>query len=303
MKLTRPTRAASTLVLGVFLLVATTIFAQQLAKPTEEGAHTARVICTMVGKYHINHSEVDDSISPKLFDRFIDLLDPQKLYFLAADIEEFKAHRMQLDDQLKKGDVQFAYDVFARYTDRVEQRVEHAQRLIDLPHDFALEEEMVTDSEELAWSKTPDELNERWRKRIKFEVLTFKLDDKEMEEARYRLHKRYRSVLRSIKETESSEILEMYLSSLTHCFDPHSSYMSPETLEEFRISMQLSLDGIGAALRSEDGYTFVASVVKGGAADKDGRLEVGDKIIGVAQETGDFEDIVEMKLSKVVRLI
>ncbi len=78
MKLTRPSRAASTLVIGVFLLVATTIFAQQLAKPTEEAAHTARVICTMVGKYHINHSEVDDSISPKLFDRFIDLLDPQK---------------------------------------------------------------------------------------------------------------------------------------------------------------------------------------------------------------------------------
>ncbi|MDA0589542.1 MAG: carboxy terminal-processing peptidase [Planctomycetota bacterium] len=303
MKLTRPSRAASTLVLGVFLLVATTIFAQQLAKPTEEAAHTARVICTMVGKYHINHSEVDDSISPKLFDRFIDLLDPQKLYFLAADIEEFKAQRMQLDDQLKKGDVNFAYDVFSRYTDRVRERVEHAQRLVDLPHDFTVEEEMVTESKGLAWSKSTDELNERWRKRVKFEVLTFRLDDKEMEEARDRLHKRYRSILRSIEETESSEILEMYLSSLTHCFDPHSSYMSPETLEEFRIQMKLSLDGIGAALRSEDGYTFVASVVKGGAADKDGRLEVGDKIIGVGQETGDFEDIVEMKLSKVVRLI
>lgn len=303
MKLTRPSRAASTLVIGVFLLVATTIFAQQLAKPTEEAAHTARVICTMVGKYHINHSEVDDSISPKLFDRFIDLLDPQKLYFLEADIEEFNAQRMQLDDQLKKGDVNFAYDVFSRYTDRVRERVEHAQRLVDLPHDFTVEEEMVTESKGLPWSKSTDDLNERWRKRVKFEVLTFRLDDKEMEEARDRLHKRYRSILRSIEETESSEVLEMYLSSLTHCFDPHSSYMSPETLEEFRIQMKLSLDGIGAALRSEDGYTFVASVVKGGAADKDGRLEVGDKIIGVGQETGDFEDIVEMKLSKVVRLI
>jgi carboxyl-terminal processing protease len=303
MKLTRPSRAASTLVIGVFLLVATTIFAQQLAKPTEEAAHTARVICTMVEKYHINHSAVDDSVSPKLFDRFIDLLDPQKLYFLASDIDEFKVQRMLLDDQLKKGDVNFAYDVFSRYTDRVRERVEHAQRLVDLPHDFTVEEEMVIDAKDLPWSKAADELNERWRKRVKFEVLTFKLDDKEMEEARDRLHKRYRSILRSIEETESSEILEMYLSSLTHCFDPHSSYMSPETLEEFRIQMKLSLDGIGAALRSEDGYTFVASVVKGGAADKDGRLEVGDKIIGVAQETGDFDDIVEMKLSKVVRLI
>lgn len=303
MKLTRPSRAASTLVLGAFLLVATTIFAQQLTKPSEEAAHTARVICTMVNKYHINHGEVDDSIAPKLFNRFVDLLDPQKLYFVASDIEEFKANRMQLDDQLKSGDVTFAYDVFNRYSDRVAQRVEHAHRLVDLPHDFTLDEEMPTSGEDLPWARDTEEINERWRKRVKYEVLTFKLDGKDMEETRDRLHKRYRTILRSIEDTESSEVLEMYLSSLTHCFDPHSSYMSPETLEEFRIAMQLSLDGIGAALRSEDGYTFVASVVKGGAADKDGRLEVGDKIIGVGQEDGDIEDIVEMKLSKVVRRI
>ncbi|MBC8291422.1 MAG: carboxy terminal-processing peptidase, partial [Planctomycetes bacterium] len=300
MKLTRPSRAASTMVLGVFLLVATTIFAQQLTRPSEEAAHTARVICTMVNKYHINHGEVDDSIAPKLFDRFVDLLDPQKLYFVASDLEEFEADRMKLDDQLKKGDVTFAYNVFNRYSDRVKERVDHAQRLVDLPHDFTVDEEMATNGEDLAWAKNQDEINERWRKRVKYEVLTFKLDDKDMEETRDRLHKRYRTIKRSIEDTESSEVLEMYLSSLTHCFDPHSSYMSPETLEEFRIAMQLSLDGIGAALRSEDGYTFVVSVVPGGAADKDGRLEVGDKIIGVGQETGDIEDIVEMKLSKVV---
>ena len=291
------------MVLGVFFLVATTIFAQQLTKPSEEAAHTARVICTMVNKYHINHGEVDDTIAPKLFDRFVDLLDPQKLYFVASDIEEFKADRMKLDDQVKNGDVSFAYTVFNRYSDRVSERVEHAHRLVDLPHDFTADEEMTTDGEDLAWAKSQDEINERWRKRVKYEVLTFKLDGKDLEETRDRLHKRYRTIKRSIDDTESSEVLEMYLSSLTHCFDPHSSYMSPETLEEFRIAMQLSLDGIGAALRSEDGYTFVASVVKGGAADKDGRLEVGDKIIGVGQETGDIEDIVEMKLSKVVRRI
>jgi len=291
------------MVAGIVLLVATTIGAQQLTQPTEEDAHTARVICTMVGKYHINHGEVDDGISPKLFDRFVDLLDPQKLYFLNGDITEFRNQRMELDDQLKTGDVSFAYDVFNRYKDRVAERVDYAQRLVDLPHDFTVDEEMVTDAEELQWCADVEELNERWRKRVKYEVLSFKLDDKDTDEARDRLHKRYRTIRRSIDETESNEILEMYLSALTHCFDPHSSYMSPQTLEEFRISMQLSLDGIGAALRSEDGYTFVASVVKGGAADKDGRLEVGDKIIGVAQEGKDIVDIVEMKLSKVVRLI
>merc|ERR1712000_780138 len=114
---------------------------------------------------------------------------------------------------------------------------------------------------------------------------------------------RYRNNLRTMAQTEKPEKLEMYLSALTHCFDPHSSYMSPQTLEDFRISMELSLDGIGAALRSEEGYTVVAEIVPGGAADADGRLKAGDKIVGVAQEDDEFVDVVEMKLSKVVRYI
>ncbi|MCA9114658.1 MAG: carboxy terminal-processing peptidase, partial [Planctomycetaceae bacterium] len=128
-------------------------------------------------------------------------------------------------------------------------------------------------------------------------------DDTPMEEARERLHKRYHNIATTLEQTENSEKLEAYLSALTHCFDPHSSYMSPETLEDFQISMRLRLEGIGAALRSEDGYTTVASIVPGGAAAADGRLKVGDKIIGVAQAEGEFVDIVEMKLSKVVRYI
>jgi len=303
MKLTRPSKAACTLVLGSVFLVASTIFAQQLTRPTEDDAMTARLVCSMISRYHINRGHVDDTISPKLMDRFIEMLDPQKLYFLQSDIDEFQKQRLLLDDQLKEGNARFGYDVFNRFTHRLEERIEHAHRLIDVPHDFTVEEDMVTDAKKIPWSPDLDDINERWRRRVKFDFLTLKLDDQKDEEIRDRLHKRYNTLLRSISETESSEVLEMYLSALTHCFDPHSSYMSPESEEEFRISMQLSLDGIGAALRSEDGSTIVAQIVKGGAADKDGRLTVGDRIVAVGQETGELVDVIEMKLSKVVRMI
>lgn len=304
MKLKCPSKAACTTVTVAVLLVATTIFAQQLGRPTAEDATTARLVCNMISRYHINHGKIDDSVAPRLFKRYLEMLDPQKVYFTQDDIDRFSQSKMQLDDLIKEGDVNFAYDVFEQYRRRFDQRIEYVHKLIDMEHDFTVDESLNTDVESIPWAKTDDEVNERWRRRVKFDILKRLLDkEEEIEEIRDRLHKRYNTLLRSIHDTETSEVLEMYLSALTHCFDPHSSYMSPQTLEEFRISMQLSLDGIGAALRSEDGNTYIASIVKGGAANKDGRLEVGDQITAVAQETGEFVDIVEMKLSKVVRLI
>lgn len=304
MRLKYPSRAACTSVTVALLLVATTIFAQQLGRPTADDSTTARLVCSMISRYHINHGEIDDTVAPRLLDQFIEMLDPQKMYFMDEDIERFSKSKMQLDDLIKEGDVNFAYEVFDQYRRRFDHRIDYVHKLIDMKHDFTVDESMNTDSDSIAWATSDEELNERWRRRIKFDILNRTLDKEEDEaEVRDRLHKRYNTLLRSIHDTETSEVLEMFLSALTHCFDPHSSYMSPQTLEEFRISMQLSLDGIGAALRSEDGSTFIASIVKGGAANKDGRLEVGDQITAVAQETGEFVDIVEMKLSKVVRLI
>ena len=125
-----------------------------------------------------------------------------------------------------------------------------------------------------------------------------------IEEIRDRLHKRYRNIALTAQQTEDVERLELYLSSLTHSFDPHSSYMSPNTLEDFQISMELRLEGIGAELRSEDGYVTVNRIVEGGAADKDGRLKATDRIIGVKQDgEPQYTDVVEMKLTKVVQLI
>ncbi len=290
--------------IAMMVLLATSIFAQQLSQKGRQDQQTAQLVAQMVPKYHLNHVRIDDGASEQLFDRFTDELDPQKLYFLQADIDHLAKFRKTLDDSVKEGNVDFAYEVFDVYRQRLGERVENAHKLIDHDFDFTKEETIETDSEGLPWAKSIEELDERWRKRVKYEVLQLMLDDEPIDEVRDRLHSRYRTVQINIEQMKEMDILEIYLTALANCFDPHSSYMSPYTLEDFQISMRLSLDGIGAALRSEDGYTVVAEVVPGGAADKDGRLQVGDKIIGVDKDgSGELVDIVNMRLSEVVRLI
>ncbi|MCA8985609.1 MAG: carboxy terminal-processing peptidase [Planctomycetaceae bacterium] len=296
-------RRVATLSLFAVCLIVSTIGAQQLAQNSNTDGTTAQLVCKMIERFHINQAGINDEVSSRLFDRYVKDLDPNKLYFLEADIHQWDGKRKQLDDQLLQGDTSFAAEVFRKYLSLLEQQIEVAHRQIDREHDFSLDEELDTDGESLPWAKTPEEREERWRKRIKYELLDRKLDGKDLTEAREQLHRRYRTLASNLKMTDDHEILEMYLTALARCFDPHSSYMSPQTLEDFQINMRLSLEGIGAQLRYEDGFTVVAEVVAGGAADKDGRLKPGDKIVAVAQDTGEFVDIVEMKLKDVVRLI
>lgn len=303
MKLYAPSKPVGVVTVGAVFLIATTIFAQQIGGTQASEQTTVKLVADMLTKYHISQKPMDNKISAMVLQKFIKDLDPQKLYFLKSDIDAFSRYSQQLDDLLKVGNVDFAHEAFGQYLHQLDERVALAHKLIDAPHDYTLDESIVVDGDTLSWSATLAEVNERWRKRIKYELLSLQLDKTTIEEARKRLHKRYDTLKRYAHDTEDNEVLEMYLSAVTHCFDPHSSYMSPQSLEDFEIIMRLSLQGIGAALRSEDGMTTVAEVVAGGAAEKDGRLKVGDKIVAVGQDDGDYQDVVEMKLNRVVRLI
>lgn len=276
------------------------------SRVTKADGETARLVADMISLRHITHPEINDDIAARLLHRYIEVWDPQKLYFLQSDIDLFTASSKVLDDQILAGDVDFASTVFDRYKLRMLEREPMIGQLIDLEHDFTADEAMVLDPDDLDWAKSIEELTERWRKRVKFDLLILKMDDTELSDARTRLHKRYHRNRTLLDQTEGHEVLELYLSSMTHCLDPHSSYMSPQTLEDFQIQMRLQLEGIGARLKYDDGYTVVEDVIKGGAADANGQLVKGDKIIGVDPDGPGSEalvDVVEMKLSKVVEKI
>ena len=298
-----PSRAASTATLVAMCLAGSALLAQQIAAPKPEFTQIAKLVCQMIEKEHLARLPINDLIAGRFVDHFVKELDPQKLYFLQSDIDEFNQVRATLDDTIKQGNIDWAYSTFGRYLQRLKQRMTEAEKLVDEPYDFTVKESMVYDAKELKWAVDDAEINERWRKRIKYDLLLFRLEKMPEEEAKKKLHSRYRNINKNMHQTEPEDILEIFLTSLASSFDPHSSYMSPRSKTDFEIQMRLSLDGIGAALKSEDGFTTVAQIVKGGAASRDGRLKVKDRIVGVGQKPDEITDVVDMKLSNVVNLI
>ena len=223
---------------------------------------------------------------------------------MQSDIDEFSKSKDRLDDTIKNGDISFAYEVFSRFLARVDERITLAEADLNKPEDFNLDEEMIRDPKKTTYSKTPEEAAERWRQRVKYDLLKETADKVPMDEAIKKLTKRYDSIRKSWQQTDNDELLERYLTAMTSAFDPHSSYMAPSTLDNFNIQMKLELDGIGASLRGVDGYTVVQNVIPGGAADKNGGIKPEDKIVGVGEGTnGPMEDIVDMKLNDVVKKI
>jgi carboxyl-terminal processing protease len=265
----------------------------------------AKLVCNFLQRSHLSRPEIGDEISKRLFRRFIKSLDPMKLYFVKSDLDELKRFETELDDMLLKGDISFAYKVYDRYLRRLEERVKLVEELVKAPHDFTTKEYLETDFDKIDFAQGNEELRERWRKRIKFDLLLHRIGEKPLPEAeaKQKVLTRYQSLLKRWKQVDNYDLMEMYLSDLTASVDPHSAYMSPTTLADFDIAMRLQLEGIGALLRSDNGQTTVAEVIPGGAAAADGRLKANDKIIGVAQGDDKFVDVIDMKITEVVKLI
>lgn len=303
------------LALGLVGLIAAGRTSYVLARPTQPSATDRGItvaVATLMEREHLTGQLIDDKISERTLKSFIKDLDPLKLFFYKSDVDEFFRSKFSLDDQIKQhGDIRFAYQVFNRFLARVDERIAIAEEELKKPQDFTKDEEMSTMRETDYWkngtedfAKTPDEARERWRKRVKFDLLKETADKVAMDDAVKKLAKRYESIRKSWEQTDNDELLERYLTSMTTSFDPHSSYMAPSTLDNFNIQMKLELDGIGASLRAVDGYTVVQNIIPGGAADKNGGIKPEDKIVGVGEGTsGPMEDIVDMKLNDVVKKI
>ena len=275
-----------------------------LREPTANDRQIVRLINLLMPREHLSKRTIDQEISQRWLDNFLKSLDFQKAYFLKSDIEAFKSQQENMGDWLQQGNIKFAYVVFNTFLTRLDQRIAQIEDLLQQPIDFTVDETICVERDKLDYPANDQEAMERWRKRIKYDMLILKVDDTEGQEAIDKLTRRYKSFQRRMHQTDSDELLEMYLTAMTSSYDPHTSYMSPSTLENFEIQMRLQLEGIGASLMSEDGYTVVKKLVPGGAAEKSGLLKVEDKIVGVGQgESGQFEDIVDMKLDDVVKKI
>ncbi len=269
------------------------------------GCSEVRQLVLLYFKMHFSFTSFNDEISKRTLDNFVKSWDPGKLYFYQSDVDEFNAkYANKLDDQIGR-DINCSSidDVMNRYSQRFTERNQFIMKAIDAKQDFTIDEYLNVDRKNLAYPKTVEEVNERWRKHIKFQLLNLKSGTETIEKAREKLKKRYELAIKRHNDLNKDRVYGVFLNAFSTALDPHSSYLPVEELEDFRIRTALSLEGIGASLRSEDGFTIVASMVKGGAAEKSGLLKINDKIIAVGQENGEPVDVIDMDLQEVVKKI
>lgn len=276
----------------------------RVIEPKSHYGFENQLITTILSRYHLRKLNLNDSLSSIIFDNYITTLDFSKSYFLKADIDEFEQYRNNFDDLLLKGEVQIFFDIFNRYLKRVNEREDYIETLLDSEFDFATDEVFPLKRDSLEWAENLDELNDRWRKRIKNDAITYKLNDKDWDYIKSTLLKRYKNYARLLNQYNSEDVFQLAMNSYAQSIDPHTNYLSPVNSDNFKIDMSLSLEGIGARLQTEDDYTKIVEIIPGGPAAKSNLLNPDDKIIGVAQgEDGEFIDIIGWRITEAVKLI
>lgn len=287
--------------------VAPTLGEDALPKLAPEAQHATETkrITTLLRRSHYKHFSLDDKLSGEILDRYLKDLDYNRSIFLQSDIDGFKKrYATQIDNDLIDGDNSWAYAIYDLGMKRRYQRFAYALSLLDNPMGFDTEDKYVYDRTEAPWPKDEAELNEIWRERVKYDELNLSLTGKKWDEIKDTLTKRYNNAIKRLSQSQSEDVYQLAMNAFANQVEPHTSYMSPRSAERFDVEMNLQLEGIGAVLQSIDDYTVIASLVKGGPADKSGELKPEDKIIAVGQGSkGEMTDVVGMRLDDVVELI
>jgi carboxyl-terminal processing protease len=285
----------------------------------------ARVVADGMPQAHVSHAALGDSIAEKALDIYLASLDFDRSYFLEADIAAYRQAATELDDQLRDGHLAFAYEVFEQFKHRARERLAYVEQAAAEDFDFSVEETYETRRKDLPWPGDAAAQDELWRKKLKHEVLARLVADRIAEEFPpaegeedeagvdwlsdrelspvervVKMHRQFASV---IAGHDAEWVLQTYLNAFTQAYDTHSAYLSPRAVEDFDISMRLSLTGIGAVLQSDDGAAKIVRLMPGGPAEQDGRLRPGDRIVAVAQAGEEPVDILYWPLYKAVRLI
>jgi len=268
---------------------------------------TTRKLVEMLTSRHYRDRAVNDDLSEAFLEKYLESLDPARMFFLAGDIEEFLKHKHKFDDDFKSGDLNYGFTIYERYRQRLTDRLADVIAKLENPEvkfAFDKDELVEVDRENSPWPTTAKEADDLWDKRLRLSLLNQKLSGKEPEKARTTLLKRYKNQLNRVEQQSAADVYESLINSLTLLYDPHTNYFSPRTSENFNINMSLSLEGIGAVLQSEDEHTKVVRLVAGGPAHKQGQLKPADKIVGVGQgKDGEIVDVVGWRLDEVVDLI
>ncbi|GLQ70750.1 carboxy terminal-processing peptidase [Vibrio penaeicida] len=274
-----------------------------LLAPEVQHTTASKRVTSRLTRSHYKHFNLNDEFSQAMFNRYVEMLDYNKNIFTQSDINSFVEWSVQLDDQLKSGSNKIAFKLYNLANEKRFERFSYALTLLDEEIKFDVDESMMVDRSDAEWPQTQSEVNELWRKRVKYDALNLKLTGKDWPEIKEMLEKRYNNAMKRISQTKSEDVFQLYMNAFAREVDPHTSYLSPRNAEQFQSEMNLSLEGIGAVLQMTEDYTVIRSLVAGGPASNSKQLSEGDRIIGVAQDKDDMVDVIGWRLDDVVQLI
>lgn len=273
--------------------------------PEEPQRIAAQEIAESLQSGHYVEVVLDDDWSRDAYQRYLDVLDNQRYYLTAADIEEFDDLATGMDEAITEGQLDRAYELYGRYQQRATEQLEWTLARIDEGLDFSFDSDLrlEVDRKDAPWLRDRAALEELWAKRLENAALSLTLSDQDPEEVEETLRKRYKAQLKRVRQTNAEDVLELLMAAVTASIDPHTSYLSPRQSEAFDIQMRLSLEGIGAMLQPDGEFVKVASLVPGGPAERSGMLEPADRIIGVGPPGEDMINVVGMRLDEVAEMI
>ncbi|WP_293297886.1 carboxy terminal-processing peptidase [Pedobacter sp. UBA4863] len=273
-------------------------------KPDEQQSLVAKEVVGLIENYNYKKIKLNDSISSIIFDRYIKALDPSKYYFLESDIKEFEANRYNLDDDLRIGDLSTPFYIFNMYLKRYNERISYSLSQIKDKYDFNQNDVYVYDREKMPWVKSIAELDNIWKKRVKYELVNLKIAGTDDAKHIETLTKRYTNLRSQASKFNNQDVFQILMDSFTEAIDPHTNYFNPRNAEVFNQEMSRSLEGIGATLQVDNEVVKIVSVVPGGPAFKSKKVNAGDRIVAVAQGVdGEFEDIIGWRIDNAVAKI
>ena len=271
----------------------------------------------MTNEHFFNDKDLS-SINSEIFNALLDQLDSQKIYFTDNEISSYKRKFFKYDNPISyqkkysksslcsidlKSNFAFINLYFNRLIEATNYQLKEVTKQA---FNFTKEESIIIDDDQKKWQKSKLELRKIWRKLAKNDVLTSMLAEKELDEATETIEKRYKNRLRRISQRNEEDVFSIAMNNLTSYFDPHSSYFSPKSAEDFEMTMSLKLEGIGALLTTEDDYPTIVSIVPGGPAEKTGKINPDDKIVKISQVeelNSTPTDVVGWRIDEVVQLI
>ncbi|KZN57176.1 carboxy-terminal protease [Pseudoalteromonas luteoviolacea CPMOR-2] len=272
-------------------------------KPEIQHATATKRVTSKFTREHYKRFKLNETLSEEIFDRFVENIDYNKSLFLQSEVDTFERHKAKFDEALVSGKLNFAFEMFNESMKRRFERFEYAISLLDSEMKFDKPDEFYFDREEASFAKTQAELDEFWRQRVKSDALRLKLTGKDWAGIKEVLTKRYKNAQKRLVQTNSEDAFQIVMNAFARSIEAHTSYLSPRRAEQFKMDMELELEGIGAVLGYDEDYTVIRSLVPGGPADKSEKIKADDKIIGVAQDGEEFVDVIGWRLDDVVDLI